>query len=99
MFQRFWGVKGSVAHVGYEASLQNAEQRAGCQKGSSSGQKELCASNDAPKTDLEGDPTIGAHPLGHELRRQLGAEEAEAENSVAEIVVWGKLAASRSEGV
>lgn len=83
----FFGVKSSVAHVGDEASLQNAEQRARCQKGSSSGQKELCASDDTPKTDLERDPAIGAHPLGYELRRQLGAEEAEAENGVAEIVI------------
>ncbi len=83
-------------YVGDKAALQDAEQRSGREKRASTREPELRPGNNAPKGDLQRDPAIGAHPFGHQLRWQLCAEETEAENGIAEIVVWHPLAAYKS---
>lgn len=74
-------------NISDETALQQTEQGTEDKEGSLRGEPELGAGHDAPEHHLRGDPAVRTDPFRHELRRELGAQEAELEEGVAEVVV------------
>jgi len=70
------------------AYLEQPEQGARGEEAAAASQGALGDGDDGPEHDLNGDPAVGADLLGHELRGELGAQEGQAEDGVAVVVVW-----------
>lgn len=70
-----------------EAALQQAQERSTKEERVSPAQPELAAGDNAPQHHLCWYPAVWPCPLGYQLRRQLGTEERELEDGVAEVEV------------
>lgn len=62
-------------HIGDEATLEDTQQSTAGKERGPPLKPELSSGDDGPQNHLRGNPPVGTHPLGDELRGKFGAEK------------------------